>query len=172
MKKLYKITSLLLACIVLVGTFCGCGIIRNNDANKNATVVDNEGVESQMTAASLRATYRENEARYIKLYKDADITLIGTVQSVDTSKKLLHISGRLFSEDVYLISTDEDWHITVIADDHPEVIDLRKGDKIKVKTKITDDVLFYIDLMHIVTSTDNRKLKDKTTIKIVEQGEQ
>jgi len=95
-----------------------------------ATIIDNEGNEVQMTADELRAVEEENAAKFKQLYKNAEITITGTVESVDAYQMKFGSNNK----NVYYVNLEEGWRAIVLQELHGEVIDLSRGDKVEIKS--------------------------------------
>lgn len=136
MKK--KILSVLLITVICISTLCACG---NSATDTKATIVNNEGATEELSSKELYAINEENSAKFEKTYWNAQVTLTGTVESVDNYPHS-HMTC-----DMYQINLKEGWEVEVVAEFHEEVIDLVEGDKIKVTSNLqsafTSDILLY-----------------------------
>ena len=112
MKK--KILSVLLIAVICISTLCACG---NSATDTKATIVNNEGATEELSSKELYAINEENSAKFEKTYLNAQVTITGTVESVDSYRH------SFFPCDMYQINLKEGWKIEVVADFHEEVID-------------------------------------------------
>ena len=124
-----KALSLMLA-IVLCLSLCACG---NDPKDTKAVVTNLKGATESLSANELIALSFENQAKFDSLYDYADVTIVGTVESV---RKTFDLGPKINKEEGYYITLEEGWVIGVLADDHEEVINFSKGDKITVTSKI------------------------------------
>lgn len=109
-------------------------VIPNNKVS--ATIIDNYGDKLEKAAVNLTAEYNDNSVQFDEQYLGASITVSGTVERVDHDDELLTARGKIYQSDVYHIFLKEGWKIDVIGSEHPEVIDLQKGDKVQISSQI------------------------------------
>ena len=104
------------------------------NANSNVTgltsVIDNEEKKVKLSAEELCELYNADKEKFKEKYEDATATILGTVERVE-------VDGILFFGGVaYRIDLQEGFQVYVIKKDHPEVADLKKGDKVAVTSRI------------------------------------
>ena len=147
-----KALSLLLA-LVMCLSLCACG--NNKDSKDTKAVVNNlYGETEHLSAKDLISVYEENEAKVKANYHFVDATIVGTVESVSTEWDL-NPNKR---EEGYVITLAEGWVIGVMADDHEEVINLSKGDKIKVSSRIQYCTSTYVYMQYTEGQIDGSAL--------------
>ena len=121
-KKILAIITILAMCLAL----CACG------GGTAATITDNEGNTVQMTAKELKEIYQKNEARFDKLYENAEVTLTGTVESIDSNFMYKGTSTRYDS-----IKLEDGWQIDIAHGSHDDILlKLSAGDSITVTSEI------------------------------------
>ena len=130
-KKILAIIMILTVCLA----FCACG-----GGGSTATITDNDGNTVQMTAKELISINEENESKFKKQFELADITVEGKVEKVEEAK--LDFSFRYV--DVIHLYLEGGWQIDLLKDKHEEVIDLSKGDSVKVSSKISRAATFNV----------------------------
>ena len=125
MKK--KTIVILLLIAVALGV-TGCGANKNEKTNSiiKAKVTDNTGNKLEITADELLDVYNENNAKFEKIYKDAEIELEGKVEKVSSNM------GGWIYDIVYL---ENNWEI-LFSKDYYDLSNLEKGTKVRVKSKI------------------------------------
>ena len=151
-KKILAIIMILTVCLA----FCACG-----GGGSTATITDNDGNTVQMTAKELISINEENESKFKKQFELADITVEGKVEKVEEAK--LDFSFRYV--DVIDLYLEGGWQIDLLKDKHEEVIDLSKGDSVKVSSKISRAATFNVTYITLYDySVSQRELQDNTTI--------
>lgn len=151
-KKILAIIMILTVCLA----FCACG-----GGGSTATITDNDGNTVQMTAKELISINEENESKFKKQFELADITVEGKVEKVEEAK--LDFSFRYV--DVIHLYLEGGWQIDLLKDKHEEVIDLSKGDSVKVSSKISRAATFNVTYITLYDySVSQRELQDNTTI--------
>ena len=121
-KKILAIIMVMVMCLAL----CACG------GGTSATITDNDGNTVQMTAKELQKVYDENEARFDKLYQDAEITLTGTVESIKSNFMYTGSSTRYDS-----ITLEDGWQVDIAHGSHDDVLlELGAGSTITVTSEI------------------------------------
>lgn len=137
-KKILAIIMVMALCLVL----CACG------GGTAATITDNDGNTVQMTAKELKEVYDENEARFDKLYKDAEITLTGTVESIKSNFMYSGSSTRYDS-----ITLEDGWQVDIAHGSHDDVLsELGAGSTITVTSEIYSAVGANIKLCSMSSS--------------------
>ena len=148
-RKVLAIIMILTMCLVL----CACG------GGTAATITDNEGNTVQMTAKELKEIYKENEARFDKLYENAEVTLTGTVESIDSNFMYKGTSTRYDS-----ITFEDGWQIDIAHGSHDDVLlELSAGDTITVTSEINSAFSANIRLCSM-RSPDGRLWEDYSEI--------
>ncbi len=150
-KRILAIIMIMVMCLAL----CACG------GGTSATITDNDGNTVQMTAKELISINNENESKFKKQFELADITVEGKVEKVEEA--MIDFSIRYV--DVIHLYLEGGWQVDLLKDKHEEVIDLSKGDSVKVSSKISPAATLsgnYIPLADYNVS--QRKLQDNTTI--------
>ena len=137
--------------MILMLSFASCTIdVKQVVGNKNsepATVTDNEGNIIKITAQELKDVYETNQPRFDKLYKGADITFVGTVKSISTTRE----SGGSTVYDKILF--EEGWEVSLLAGDKESfLINVSAGDKIKVQSQI-NNAFVYVDVRGLATKS-------------------
>ena len=134
-KKIAVLLSLVMIASVLV---CGCGNENENagltaDSTEiKATIVDGDGETVELSSKELLAIQRENSAKFNQQYKDTEATIDGTVKRVENVYKAFGSN----SVAVYELYLEEGWRITLLEEEHPEVVDFSKGDKVEITSTI------------------------------------
>ncbi|MCI5524471.1 MAG: OB-fold putative lipoprotein [Dorea sp.] len=157
MKNEMKKVLVLIMVMVMAFLLCACG-----GGGSPATIVDNDGNTVQMTAEELIAIYDENEANYEKKYQGAEATVEGTVEKVDASLITFGSSNK----QVYKIYLQEGWEIIVLQEFHDEVVNLSKGDKIKITSTLQLCSMNRVGMQDIGESGYPSRWHDDTTITI------
>lgn len=138
-KKIFAIIMVMTLCV----SFCACG------GGTTATITDNEGNTVQMTAKELKAVYDENEAKFDKLYSDAEITLTGKVESIDSDFMYNGLSVRYDS-----IELEGGWQVDIAHGSHDDVLlELSAGDTITVTSEIHSAIGANITLCSMSSET-------------------
>lgn len=141
-KKFLAITMVLALCLSL----CACG----GSSDTKATIIDNEGNTVQMTAKELIALDDENSAKFDNLYQNAEITLVGTVESVDSG---FRENGVSFLWD--RITLEGGWQIQMYHGSHDEVLlELSAGDTVEITSKIKSTFGSCVNMFDVITSWD------------------
>ena len=153
MKK--KILSVLLITVICISTLCACG---NSATDTKATIVNNEDVTEELSSKELYAINEENSAKFENTYLNSQVTVTGTVESVDNYRH------SFFPCDMYQINLKEGWKIEVVADFHEEVIDFVEGDKIKVTSNIQSAFTSNIELY---SYGQKGEMYDNTVVEVV-----
>lgn len=149
-KKALIIIMVLALCFAL----CACG----GSSETKATIIDNEGNTVQMTAKELIALDDENGAKFDNLYQDAEINLVGIVESVDSG---FMQNGVSFLWD--RITLENGWEIELYHGSHDDVLlELSAGDTVEVTSKIKSTFGSCVTMYDVVTSWDGTH--DKSTI--------
>ena len=132
-----KRTILLLLALVMCLSLCACG----GSEAKLATIVDNEGNTVQMSHDELQAIHDENQIKFEKYYVGADITFVGTVQSIKTG---IHAgTGVLYDICWDTIEFEEGWRADVHHGSYDDILaELSAGDKLKVESQIHDGFIY------------------------------
>lgn len=126
---LISILVFVLIIVALVGAF---KIKRHfGPTNRKATVVNNSGVTEELSRNDIKKIYDDNKAYFDELYFQAPIEFEGKVKGIDTNT---HINGSVETYDV--VSFEEGFSVEVLHDTHSELVGIKKGDKLKVKSKI------------------------------------
>lgn len=121
-KKILAIIMVMAVCLALCA--CGGGTI--------ATITDNDGNTVQMTAKELKKIYDENETRFDTLYQNAEVTLTGTVESIN-SNFMYSGTSTLYDS----IELKDGWQVDIAHGSHDDVLlELSAGDTITVTSKI------------------------------------
>ena len=152
-KKILAIIMILTVCLA----FCACG-----GGGSTATITDND-VRNSITKKrkELISINEENESKFKKQFELADITVEGKVEKVEEAK--LDFSFRYV--DVIHLYLEGGWQIDLLKDKHEEVIDLSKGDSVKVSSKISRAATFNVTYITLYDySVSQRELQDNTTI--------
>ena len=134
--KRRKRVLLNVARILLLVILWFAGILAIPSSSVSATITDNYGNTLEKAAVNLRAENNENSAKFDDQYVGADITVSGTVHHIDHNDATLSLGGKTYRTEVYRIFLEEDWEIIVISSEHPEIIDLQKGDKVRITSQI------------------------------------
>ncbi len=151
-RKILAIIMIVALCL----TFCACG-----GGGSTATIIDNDGNTVQMTAQELIDISKENESKFKKQFELADITVEGKVEKVEESK----IDFSIRYVDVIHLYLEGGWQIDLLKDKHEEVIDLSKGDSVKVSSKISSLATFNVTYITLDDfSVSQKELQDNTTI--------
>ncbi len=151
-RKILAIIMIMALCL----TFCACG-----GGGSTATIIDNDGNTVQMTAQELIDISKENESKFKKQFELADITVEGKVEKVEESK----IDFSIRYVDVIHLYLEGGWQIDLLKDKHEEVIDLSKGDSVKVSSKISRLATFNVTYITLDDfSVSQKELQDNTTI--------
>ena len=128
---------LLLSVVLVIGTlFVGCAgntLESSRDPrDTKATVVDTDGQTVEISSKELIALREENSAKFSDKYWATQATINGTVEKVDSQWETWGST----TESVYVIYLEEGWVVTVLEEEHPEVIDFSKGDKVEITSTI------------------------------------
>lgn len=154
MKKLLALIMVMVLCLSL----CACG--GKSKTNVKATVINNDGVTEKLSSKELCDIYSENEARYRSKYQSADVTITGTVKTVESHLE----SYGTTTHSVYDIILEEGWEITVLEEFHEEVINLSAGDKVTISSELE---LVFGELVHMENiGVFGSEWYDKTIIEI------
>jgi len=103
--------------------------------------------------------YDENEARFDKLYKDAEITLTGTVESIKSNFMYSGSSTRYDS-----ITLEDGWQVDIAHGSHDDVLlELSAGSTITVTSEIYSALGANIKL-HSMSSPNGRIWDDYSEI--------
>ena len=135
-----KITTLLIVLIISV-LFVACGQ-SVQEKKATASITDNEGNTVELSAEEVQEIYDGNEAKFEKLYQGADISFIGTVESVDSG-------FRNSGSDILLDSIifEEGWQVSLLHGSHEDLlIELSPGDMLEVHTQIYSGFGIWVDL--------------------------
>ena len=127
-----KVLSLFLALVLCLGV-CACSSSNSEPANEPAKIQDLDGNTVEMTAKELEDIYKENAAKFRKLYQGATVTGVGTVKRVNNFRD--SFSGKTAM--VYEIVMKEGWTLKVLEKGHDEVINLSSGDRIQFTSLIS-----------------------------------
>lgn len=158
LKIVILIVVLFVAIIVVAMKFMG--------SNSAATIVDNNGNTVELTAEELQDIYNENEAQFEKLYSSASITLVGTVEKIEVNVTETLFGGGMFNDDI--ITLKEGWIVKLVHDSHKDLLlKLNKGDKIEVKSEISDVEFKGVEIAD-QTSYDAYNWTEKSTVTIIE----
>lgn len=98
-----------------------------------ATLMTQDGA-IEISSKELCDIYTENAAKFYSKYSGRTATITGTVKKVEIAEQTDYSLGKTL--DIYIISLEEGWRITVFQYSHPEVIDFSAGDKITVTSMI------------------------------------
>lgn len=120
-----KLLAIILAVLMLL-SLCACG-----GKVVTATIVTNDGETVQKTRSELSKEYEENRARYIEKYDGASITFVGTVESVS------QYYDPSYNRSIQEIDFDDGFELKLLDGSFDDIIiDLSKGDKLKVTTNM------------------------------------
>ena len=125
-----KIICFLMICVLSIA-LCGCSL---SAKNTKAKLTLSDGSTIEMSSKELCDSFESNEAKYNNVYANSDVSITGTVKSVEECGEIIY-SGLGYGW-IYRISLKEGWEIEVTKKCHPEVINLDKGDKITVKARL------------------------------------
>ena len=126
MKKLINVLFVLFLAVGL----CGCG---SDPKDTKAIITDGENT-IEMSANEVEETYRENEMYFDKYLNNRNVKIEGTIKNVIMGL----IDGKPY--ETVEIKLEEGWTIEIAPASHPEVADLRAGDKILVEGKMAPAV--------------------------------
>ena len=123
-----RMIALLLALLMAL-SLCACG---GGGASK-AVIVDNEGNTVEMTLEELKKAFKENDAKARKLYLEAPITLVGTIEEI---KGGTYINGSSICKESIVLK--EGCTVYFIEGSHDDIVmNAKVGDKIQVKSEIS-----------------------------------
>lgn len=152
MKKLLAMV-LVLVMVLSLGA-CGGG----NGSSVKATIIDNDGATVSLSSKEILEIYNGNEAKFDKSYEGAQVTIAGTIESIEAGR------NSSLGQSVYGITLEEGWWIMVLKNSHDEVVDLVPGDKVTITSTLQGCSVDKVELFSI--SSSGKVFKDKSTITI------
>ena len=158
-----RIISILLV-LTIMATLSAC---LPSTKEEPATVTDNYGNTAQYTSYQIRSVYNENEAKFEDQFVGAKITLTDTIYSIETTEK--YFVGGIGDVGFYKITLKRSWEVLLVSSEHPEVIDLKKGDKIQVISKI-DSSNSYDVILGDYSVYSSSLIGDSTEITVIEKA--
>lgn len=126
----------ILTCSFMIFGLTGCVTFQNE-----AKIITNSGNNTNLTYSDLMKEYYENEDKFNKEYIGADIEVIGSVKQVRNATIIGYGSCYAGTKQIIL---EDGWVVAFDKDADVDLSDLKKGDKIKVNSKIYD-VLPFVD---------------------------
>ena len=134
MKKDKMLLILLIIGLGLIITGCGnSGVTSNTKSlvSKNATIINQEGEAETLTAKEVCSVYNENEAKFDKYYKGAEISFYGTVSEIDASFREEGGSSTVWDS----VKFKEGFKLYLPSEVY-DIADLSKGDILYVRSNI------------------------------------
>ena len=157
--KIILIAIVMIIAVIILIKFLGIG-------DTKATIIDNQGNTVELTAKDLIDIYDENEATFDTLYHNAEVSLVGTVDKIEYDISTAGGAGLFITEDY--ITLKGGWKFSVVHGSHDDILlNLKKGDKIEIKTEISDVWGSEVEI-NDYSSHDARNWKDNSSVKLQE----
>lgn len=160
-KRMIKKILVILSVMIFAFAITACG---GNDST--ATVTDKEGNTVTMTSKELSEIYKENQAKFDKLYTGADIVVEGKVKTI--SAGLRKNGGSILIDEVEL---EGNWDACFLAgwyDD--ELAELNKGDKVRITSKISSGFGSSVEIRGVSSSGSyDRKTMSEAKLEVIEE---
>ncbi len=157
-----RIISILLV-LTIMATLSAC---LPSTKEEPATVTDNYGNTAQYTSYQIQSVYDENEAKFEEQFVGATITVTDTIDSIETTEEYFSGVGRV---KCYKITLKHSWEVLLISSEHPEVVDLKRKDKIQVISEI-DSADSYDVILGDYSVYSSSLIWDSTKITVVEKA--
>ena len=119
-----------------------------------ATITDNEGTVTSMSAQELMEIYDSNEANFNKRFLGANIEFTGTIEKIKTNTSVI-VNDGVISTDQNVIFFEEGWALVIGKFDDIDLSSYEKGEKLKVTTGIISSAF---DTDYVKKVSENKRV--------------